>query len=407
MKPIKLLYSFALIILTCHPVIVRSQTLGLVDTAKAQELRINPRAALSEEVEAEEVFSAVSYIPLETTKRSLFGKIDQLEITDNYFIILDNSVSIVNFKVRSSILIFKKNGDFHARIDGDRFGFFSIYPQSKEIVIQDKYHEFLFYYTLEGKLLRKIRQPFSFSSFVYTPDNQIAYFRNFYFNKENETLLKTSLLQSHNVLLCKPDFDFYKVFLPFDTVPMKYTESQSGLKYFTRSGSETYFHLPYQYEFFSLDNEQLTKRYRLILPSENSLPPNFMTQLFKGKRWAHIQSFPNQVFSISGFYKTGKNLAFYFSTQKKRDSFFYNVEKNVLTSLSAIKTNPISLIVPFKNKIIASDGELMYTWMNAGAFFSDKRNLHNLYNGSSQVLREFLSRGNLGSNPILISLKVI
>lgn len=55
-----------------------------------------------------QIFDSVQFIPLETSKESLFGSIDQLEMTDSLFIILD---------VRGhSILLFFRTGKFYKRI---------------------------------------------------------------------------------------------------------------------------------------------------------------------------------------------------------------------------------------------------------------------------------------------------
>jgi hypothetical protein len=58
---------------------------------------------------ASQIYDEVDYIPLETTKESLFGEISQLQITDKYFIILD--------KETDAILFFNRDGSFHHKIN--------------------------------------------------------------------------------------------------------------------------------------------------------------------------------------------------------------------------------------------------------------------------------------------------
>lgn len=76
----------------------------LID-AQAITLRLDPLD--SSGGTASKIFDEVNCIPLETTKESLFGKIDRLEVIDKCLIILDDNTN--------SILIFDKKGKFHAK----------------------------------------------------------------------------------------------------------------------------------------------------------------------------------------------------------------------------------------------------------------------------------------------------
>jgi hypothetical protein len=81
---------------------------SILTNAQATTLRIDPSSARGGTVS--QLFDEVNFIPLETIKESLFGRIDQLEVTDKYFVILDDNTN--------SILIFDKTGKFHAKIKG-------------------------------------------------------------------------------------------------------------------------------------------------------------------------------------------------------------------------------------------------------------------------------------------------
>src|SRR5689334_22569280 len=94
----------------CLPVILISSAVAQriipVDSSKTETLRIDPSNAVGGN--ASDFFTEVNYIPLETTGESLFGSISKLEITDDYFIIFDYNTH--------AILIFNKDGKFHAKI---------------------------------------------------------------------------------------------------------------------------------------------------------------------------------------------------------------------------------------------------------------------------------------------------
>src|SRR5690606_21767460 len=71
-------------------------------------VRIDPQSAKGGKVL--DIFDSVSYIPLETTKESQFGEINQLIVTEENYIILDN-------RTTNCILIFTKDGKFKAKIN--------------------------------------------------------------------------------------------------------------------------------------------------------------------------------------------------------------------------------------------------------------------------------------------------
>ncbi|GAB3927239.1 hypothetical protein [Mucilaginibacter myungsuensis] len=57
-----------------------AQTAGTIDSAKVRELRINPAAALGDVISPADIFDSIAYVPLETTRKALFGKIDQMQV---------------------------------------------------------------------------------------------------------------------------------------------------------------------------------------------------------------------------------------------------------------------------------------------------------------------------------------
>lgn len=80
-----------------------SQSSAIAQNMKPiQKIRIDPEAADSGKVS--QYIDAVSFIPLETTKDSEFSNIVQLEMNDDYYIILDDRVP--------AILIFTDRGYF-------------------------------------------------------------------------------------------------------------------------------------------------------------------------------------------------------------------------------------------------------------------------------------------------------
>src|SRR3954467_7786076 len=103
MRSRSLVFTLSLCGLLCFTAFpLSAQKVISVDTSHVDTLRIDPLNSFGGS--ASEVFETANYIPLETTKESLFGSIDQLEVTDQYFIILDQNTNC--------ILFFKKDGKY-------------------------------------------------------------------------------------------------------------------------------------------------------------------------------------------------------------------------------------------------------------------------------------------------------
>lgn len=78
---------------------------GKVDSSGMVTLRIDPQSARGANVS--QVFDEVKFIPLETTKESLFGSIYDLRIVKNQFILFDQDTK--------AVLIFGRDGKFKGK----------------------------------------------------------------------------------------------------------------------------------------------------------------------------------------------------------------------------------------------------------------------------------------------------
>lgn len=113
-----------------------------------KKIRINPLTAMGGTVS--QYIDKVQFITFESTPKSAFGNIDQLEITDKYYIILDRETK--------SILIFDKQGQFHAKIEGQKINpqhpvFYTFNLNRNTNLIKINYLFDIFYFDLDGKLV--------------------------------------------------------------------------------------------------------------------------------------------------------------------------------------------------------------------------------------------------------------
>ncbi|RYE36341.1 MAG: 6-bladed beta-propeller, partial [Sphingobacteriales bacterium] len=101
-------FSLPIFVISLMSTASYAQKIIPIDTSKKVTIRVDPANTMGGNVS--EIFASVDYIPLETTSESTFGRIEQLEVTDDRFIILDENTNC--------ILIFKKDGKFVAKIKG-------------------------------------------------------------------------------------------------------------------------------------------------------------------------------------------------------------------------------------------------------------------------------------------------
>lgn len=96
-----------------------------------------------------EIFDSIRLIPLETKKESVFGVIEQMEVTDSLFIILD-------FQSKS-ILFFYRDGRFknRIRVSGiNKFiNYFGIDEQNRKLYISNNFEKGPMVYDFEGNFL--------------------------------------------------------------------------------------------------------------------------------------------------------------------------------------------------------------------------------------------------------------
>ena len=75
---------------------------SIIDTSKTKILRVDPKYAIG--VTASQLFDEVTFLPLETSQKSMFGAISQMEVARDCYIIYDQDTGY--------ILLFGLNGSF-------------------------------------------------------------------------------------------------------------------------------------------------------------------------------------------------------------------------------------------------------------------------------------------------------
>jgi hypothetical protein len=380
------------------------------------KIRINPDAARGGTVS--QYINTVKFITFENSPQSMFGNIDQLEVTDQYYIILDNTDT-------HSILIFNRQGKFHAKIESRK-----INPQNPNI--------YSFSFEKETKL---IKVNFYFNIYFFDLDGKIVMHKkntaNQYFGPE--VSLGAGMSGNYLYAPSRPhpkedsvdyelkttaDGRLLKKYLPY-LLNIKFDDSrgsQSHMDFWPdacTADSVAYYTRDYDYDIYKLTPYTFHAAYRFTFPLQLSLPPNFREDtLFNNKRQMFIKKNNQIIFKVVNFFKKTDNLFFkVLSTNFSNFSYIYNMRSQNLICIDKIISDTSSYFLPvtdaeiggldfINHGIIHFDGENFYTSYSSLVLFKQMeatKNRHPQY--PSSLLAYFNDKKNLKGNPVLVQLK--
>jgi hypothetical protein len=332
----------------------------------ATVLRIDPAQALGGK--ATELFDSVGYILLETQPESIFGKIDQLFITEDYYIILDHDTNC--------ILFFFKNGKFHCKIKGNAMAktdrpygipFFAVDRQSKEISFKlDSTTNALF--DFNGKKIREDRV-ISNTHYCNFSDHRQVYSdvgvkRN---SRGNPAECELRWLDRNRI---------YRQALPFLSQITAFTPRDYLLPVCTTfsaasTDSMVYYSRCYDYTIYQLGQNSFSALYSFVLPANISLPLDFrINPLYKDHRFEYvIRQHPDVVYNIAHFFQLGNLLFFQLENAHDPDhsSFMYSASSGTLYAIDHIESDSANGFLP----IFHNQGSLTFSFSANNFLFAD------------------------------------
>ena len=382
-------------------------------------LRIDPSAARGAAVS--QVFEEVKFIPLETNKESLFGAINQLEVTDDHYIIHDYDTK--------AVLIFNKNGKYISKINASKiekdpddknsqdFWGFQLKTENNQIYIQIYAGKKILYFDLKGQLFKKV---------LPTADAQDSYRKKFsdgtevnqYYIDKKEKDSKDSTF--YNLALVK-DKKKVAAYFQFHPDSGKNDENWSGNRLFD-SGipNEFFYKISYRSDIYRLTSTKLSLAYHIIFPAINSLPMDYGTNpIYRGKRGVFFSNNKKAFYSIDNIFQIGDNLHFngrsYEYNHADKKAFIYNLKSKQLTSAADIEPDSLSQFLP------VNDGGTGYDFISRGYHLFKNGYFYNSYSSLAifaykeknegknrkydALLTEYFKTQDRKSNPIIIQLK--
>jgi hypothetical protein len=398
-----------------------------VDTSKTVTIRADPMNAMGGN--ASEIFESVDYIPLETTQESTFGKIEQLEVTDDRFVILDENTN--------SILLFKKDGKFVGKIKGgDKkhpSGYFFDYSVhidgfelnrlTKEIIFSSfdmktrvgTYH----FYDLDGKKIKDVvrgsKDP-EFNYAMFIGKNLLVAATNY--NDSKEEGMDTRYLIEYVTDLKEVRHQSFPYQVKGLEVEGDILGVASGPLFYFGVDTAVFFVKNYDYNIFKVTPTTVERSYHFIFPLINAIPPDFIyNNAYKGKRMQYLKDHPDAIYGLSNCFLLGDNLTFKATNRtmdfKKQSSMIYNLKSGTLIALGQITTDALSYFLPVADDqmlnysgFVASDGKYVYSSFPSVVMFQAHETNQDKNIKYNQVLNEYFSKGKKENNPVLVQIKL-
>jgi hypothetical protein len=379
-------------------------------------LRIDASAARG--AAASQIFEEVKFIPLETTKESVFGSIHQLRIADNNYVIWDYDTK--------AILIFDKEGKYKTKINASKiekdpadkesqtFYGFTLVPENNTQLILLVAGKDFYYFDLDAKLVRKVKKG---DVELYQGGHKFSdgtELRGHYSEKEDKdsTYYEVALLKDKKMI---------EGYFPFSINRYKTDQFFSGGESITNYGvkDEYFFVNFYEYNIYKITSKKVFLNYRIIFPAVNSLPADFKDNpIYKGKRHEYFQKNTKLYYSVGNTYQIGDNLYFKVNNftwgPNERKAFIYNLKSNAITSVSDIEPDSLSQFLPVTDAGVYHDfaskgfqlfdGKHFYTSYSALALFNFKEQNEGKGRKYDSALTEYFKTQNKKSNPVIIQL---
>jgi len=372
----------------------------------AYTLRIDPENAHGGT--SNQLFDSIRFVPLETTTESLFGSIDQLEVTDSFYVILD---------IRSrSILIFTREGKMHARIRSgglDKFfGYFAIDNKNHHILVINNFAKGLLFYDFSGNLLDKQKCPERLQSLYFFNNRDILYNIKRPLDPSSAPLHTSDLAYSHNYSETYKYLNYYNP--KFETG--EYNMPLNPINFSGQFGS-CMFSLPFDYKVYQINDTGIIAKYNFLFPQEYSLPQNFTTDsIYVDHRAEYIYSNHEnykKISAVSSVYRLGEHLLFTAQSGQMSQgadwNYLYNLKTNSLISFAKVTGDSTSYYFPLLSGILEKVNSVhegkIYSSFPAFRIFAIKNNLDKQVTYPAS-LRDFLSTGTKNNNPVIVEFKL-
>lgn len=403
--------------------------IGLLTTfcaiGQPQKLYFEPTYATG--MPQSKLFSEVKYIPLETTKESLFGRIYRLIATKDYFIVFDRDTDAIYF--------FDKNGRFVKKYTYKGYQIRSIsYDENKNALFISGLNKN--YNPSQKEVQAAIDNPINNSS--------IKYSQAIYYDLKDVKAEKTRVLKNFEIVMANPhqfnkdqwvysyiyankawkDAEDYELkiydgketigaFFPYNRKTSSiYYSSPERISFFKTSDPSTLlFTRPYHYTIYQLSPDSVKELYTVIMPAANTIPNSFFTENFDSRSKLEDYKMKNSgfVWGIDNVIELEDYLFFsldFFRSFRERN-FLFDKKSKQFINLSKITSDSTNAFLPAMGYSIQyHDQDFLYTSISSASMFQNKESNAARNPVYDAALKNYFENGKSADNPVIIALRL-
>ncbi|MGO4292425.1 6-bladed beta-propeller [Chitinophaga sp. RAB17] len=340
-------------------------------------LRIDPTTAMGGS--ASQLIENVSFTVLESTPESVFGSIEQLVVTPEYYIILDRSTN--------AVLIFDKAGKYHAKIKARAVNSGNNYYMNS--FSYDKFNQLIrlpdgkeaFCFDTDGKFIKKINT-YSYGYDMLNIAKGKTAGHSYGADRRNKDSIAYQVAIMDEQGISQKHLPYNFKYAPIENRDMLYSNHST---FYPTDDTAAYFVRPYDFNVYYLSAHTFYPVYRFVFPMSNTLPRDFPTDSsLNGKRIACVEKNKTFYYNLDGIFKMGNNLFFRpCSYSGRNDGYVYNLATKHLIALDKItadeRTHFLFITdsrvggVDFANhNFLATDSTSFYTSYSSLVLFQQK-----------------------------------
>ena len=381
-----------------------------------QKIYIDPSKAYGGNVS--DYFASVEYIPLETTKESLFGDVQDLLITDNSFVIIDNDTRFV--------LFFSIDGTFVKKVKISPFASHSLFLRDNSVYITyfDNQTKTIGVdqYSSTGELLDKNNTSAKEFYTTIPLDNDykivVSNCRTMPSRAPKDSSINLVSIFKNNQLI--------KSFVPYNPLKDFGFCELSGRVDISRQQNKSDFYIttPFDHYVYKANKDTAIKSFQFVFPANRILNKEILFSRNKKlldslqynlmRNTNIIHSVSNIIFNkdllffkINGVPTFARNI----SENLYQYNFIFNMVTQKLASFERMNSDTLSHYLPFIDIYSVVKGldyyeNAFYCPVSSLQMFTAKEATKSKNPQYPQVLQQYFKTQNRKSNPVIVKLKL-
>lgn len=394
--------------------------------ALAQPRKLYFEPSIATGIPQSKIFDEVNYIPLETKRESLFGRINQLIVTEKYFVILDNDTDAIYF--------FDKKGKFIKKYKNRGYDIRSIrYNKNRDALFIAGVNKNFSPY--QKDIQAALDNPVSNSSVKYA--RAIYYYLDDVKEENIEVVKNLDIVLAYPHIFNKdqwvysyiyankswPDTSDYELKVSDGSKTIAtyfpYNRKTSSIYYgnperisFHRSFDDAtvLFTRPFNYSIYQLTPDSVKELYNIVLPAANTVPPSFFSENFGSRSALEDYKMKNSGFAwgIDNVVDHNRYLFFsldFFRSYRERN-FIFDKNTNQFFNLNKLNADSVNAFLPVMGYSIQSaDQDYLYSSVSSASMFQNRDANQRRSPKYNDVVKHYFEEGKNDDNPVIIVLK--